>query len=113
MSNPAGSTDATWKHEATHQLFNEVRRVRPNLGQNANFWIVEGLALYMESLQIREGYSFVGGLEADRLQFARYRRLCEDYYIPLAQLTAMGKATLQQHAEIRRIYSQAAGLAHF
>lgn len=110
---PSGESNATWKHEATHQLFSELRRVRPDLGQDANFWIVEGLALYMESLQLRQGYSFVGGLEADRLQFARYRRLCENFYVPLDQLAAVGKLALQNDKDIRRIYSQSAGLTHF
>ena len=45
------SDDRTLYHEATHQLFHESRPVSPKAGQLANFWIIEGIAMYMESLQ--------------------------------------------------------------
>lgn len=40
----------TLLHEATHQLFQQSRPVRNDVGQRGNFWIVEGVATYMESL---------------------------------------------------------------
>ena len=42
--------DRTLYHEATHQLFHESRPVAPEVGWKTNFWIVEGIAMYMESL---------------------------------------------------------------
>ncbi|HTM53176.1 MAG TPA: hypothetical protein VL175_04075, partial [Pirellulales bacterium] len=40
----------TINHEATHQLFQESRPVSPKAGLLANYWIIEGIAMYMESL---------------------------------------------------------------
>ena len=37
-------------HEATHQLFREVRSGAIDPGRKNNFWIVEAVACYMESL---------------------------------------------------------------
>src|SRR5262249_24567500 len=34
-------------HEATHQLFNVIAHAVRDLGQNGNYWIVEGVACYM------------------------------------------------------------------
>lgn len=104
---------ATWYHEATHQLFHENGRVARSVGERQNFWIIEGIALYMESLVRHDGYATVGGVDATRLQFARYRVLEEDYYQPLPEFVSLSHDRLQLHAEIRRLYSQAAGLSHF
>ena len=104
---------ATWRHEATHQLFQETRRVRTDVGMRENFWIIEGLALYLESLQPIGSYYSTGGLEAERLQFARYRALCENAYVPLAKFVGFGRTAIQSDPDIRKLYSQAAGLTHF
>jgi hypothetical protein len=109
----AETTEDNWFHEVTHQLFSETGRVTPPVGTQANFWIVEGVALYMESLQRWERYFTVGGLDAHRLQFARYRVLTERFYAPLRELVGLGRTALQQHPEIRQLYSEAAGLAAF
>ncbi len=105
--------DDTYFHEVTHQLFSETGRVAPGVGVEANAWIIEGVAMYMESLRRRNGYFTAGGSDANRLQFARYRTLNEGSYLPLEQLAALGRRTLQQHQDIRRLYSQSAGLAAF
>jgi hypothetical protein len=114
---------STWLHEATHQLFHEEANVRRDVGMESHFWMVEAVALYMESLDFMSqgvatdsrdaDYCIVGGCEADRLQYARYRRLMENFYVPLEQLSSLGRVELQQHPELRRLYSQSAGLAHF
>jgi len=100
-------------HEVTHQLFSETGRVPPGVGLAANYWIVEGVAMYMESLRKRHGYYTAGGIDADRLQYARYRALNEGSYLPLEQLASLGRRALQQRDDIRTLYSQAAGLAAF
>ena len=46
-------------HEATHQLFAERIPTRKVSGLKNNFWIVEGIACFMETLQKEEA-----GLEA-------------------------------------------------
>jgi hypothetical protein len=104
---------STWRHEATHQLLHESLNAPPDLAADANVWIVEGIAVYMESLQTCRGYRTLGGLEAERLQYARYRALRGGFYMPLPQLTAMGREALQRDPQIRQLYSQAAGLTHF
>lgn len=100
-------------HEVTHQLFHESPNATPNPGEQANFWIVEGVAMYMESLTRHDGYYTTGGFDTDRLQLARARRLSGEFYMPLSELVRLGREPLQQHAELRRIYTQTAGLTHF
>jgi Leucine-rich repeat (LRR) protein len=104
----------TWYHEATHQLFQEaLAGTRDEPGQERNFWALEGAALYMESLAQQAGYWTVGGCEADRLQYARYRVLSGDLALPLARISALSRDEIQKSDDIGRIYTQAAGLAHF
>ncbi len=105
--------DRTLFHEATHQLFHESRPVAPDVGARSNFWIVEGIALYMESLHQEEDCHVLGGFDDLRMVAARYRLLHDDFYIPLSDLTAMGREELQTHPRIATLYSQAAGLTHF
>lgn len=105
--------DDTYFHEVTHQLFSETGRVPPGVSMQANAWIVEGVAMYMESLRPRDGYCTLGGIDANRLQFARYRTLNQGFYLPLEQLAVLGRRGLQQHQDVRLLYSQAAGLAAF
>jgi hypothetical protein len=103
----------TLLHEATHQLFQESRPVSPKAGTTTNYWIIEGIALYMESLQIRDGYYELGGFEDERMQAARYRLLHDGFYVPLAELVEYNAEKLQKDPKIATIYSQSAGLAHF
>ncbi len=102
-----------WVHESAHQFFHETGTVAPQVGEQNNFWVFEGVALYMESLRDRGAYAATGGVDADRLQYARFRRLSEQYYVPLEQLVTYGRQQLQQDPDIRQLYSQAAGLTHF
>jgi hypothetical protein len=103
----------TLYHEATHQLFQEMRSVAPHVGKKDNFWIVEGIACYMESLTEQQGYWTLGGANAGRVPAARHRLLVDKFYVPLAELTAMGRDTLQSDPRIAMLYSQSAGLADF
>lgn len=104
---------SVWYHEAAHQLFQELGPGLPDVGQRDNFWIVEGVALYMESLVRHQGYATLGGFDAPRLQYARYRAFNHHFYVPLAELTVMGRDDVQRDDRIRPLYSQFAGLAHF
>jgi hypothetical protein len=107
------SDDRTIYHEATHQLFHESREVAADVGRRGNFWIVEGIAMFMESLKVENGYYVLGGLDDDRLAAARYRLLHDHFYIPLAQLVGLGMEQLQKDPKIATLYSQSAGLTHF
>jgi hypothetical protein len=105
--------DITLYHEATHQLFHQSRPVAPTVGRRANFWIVEGVAMYMESLEEEDGYYVLGGFDDERAHAARVRLLRDNFYVPLAKLSAMGMTDLQSDPRIATLYSQAAGLTHF
>ena len=111
----AGDADVepTWYHEATHQLFQELGDAVADVGEISNFWIVEGIAVYMESLVAHDGYFTLGGVDAARLQYARARALSGEFYLPLSGLVRLGREDLQRHEAIRRIYTQSAGLTHF
>jgi hypothetical protein len=100
-------------HEVTHQLFSETGRVSPPVGLASNYWIVEAAALYLESLQRWEHCWTLGGQDAHLLQYARYRALSDPFYLPLEKFVTLGRQGLQQHPDIRQLYSQAAGLAAF
>jgi hypothetical protein len=103
----------TLLHEATHQLFHETRQVTKEVGQNDNFWIVEAVACYMESLDPQTGFVTLGGADDGRMPAARHRLLKDNFYFPLAELTALGKLGLQHHSDIAKLYSESAGLAAF
>ncbi|MBT6847104.1 MAG: DUF1570 domain-containing protein [Planctomycetaceae bacterium] len=104
---------STWLHEVTHQLFFELGAQVPDVAAGQNIWAIEGVAMYMESFREHGHFVTVGGFESYRLQFARYRKTVDQFYLPLQQLTALGNSQLSSHVEIRRLYSQCVGLAHF
>ncbi|HEX4131743.1 MAG TPA: hypothetical protein VHZ24_17030 [Pirellulales bacterium] len=105
--------DTTLYHEATHQLFAEVRSRRGPFGDSHNFWVVEGIACYMETLADRGSYCLLGGTEAPRLLAARYRTLKENFFVPLAELTAMDRVRFQGDPRLVKLYSEAAAMSHF
>ncbi|MEN6497533.1 MAG: DUF1570 domain-containing protein [Thermoguttaceae bacterium] len=105
--------DRTLYHEATHQLFHESRPVAPDVARRANFWIIEGIALYMESLHEEDGFHVLGGVDDLRMQAARYRLLHDDFYVPLAEFSSYGIEQFQSDKRVATFYSQAAGLTHF
>jgi tetratricopeptide (TPR) repeat protein len=105
--------DSTLVHEGVHQLFSESRKPPPNIGREQNFWIIEGIACYFESLRVAPDRMTLGGASPLRLENARYRLLEEAFYVPLAELTAMGMNDLQRDPNIAKLYSQSAGLTHF
>ncbi|MFO7904776.1 MAG: leucine-rich repeat domain-containing protein [Planctomycetota bacterium] len=109
--NESGRT--TWVHESAHQFFQEQGMVDSRVGERRNFWVVEGLALYMESLRDHGTYATTGGADAERLQFARFRKLSQHDYVPLAELIQYGQEQMQQASAIRKLYSHSAGLTHF
>jgi Protein of unknown function (DUF1570)/Leucine Rich repeat len=110
---------ATLRHELTHQFFSQSsseEKVPPEQ-LRSDFWIVEGLALYMESIQIESGAGFdvatLGGWDAARLQPARYRRLHDESWIPWDEFRRADSERFRSGEEIKAWYSQAAGLTHF
>jgi len=115
----ADQDPGTIAHEAVHQFFYEsAPKPARRLAVTANVWAVEGVACYFESLVERQasssGRTFtIGTPEAGRLPAARHRRVVDKYYVPLAELSALGMTDLQHRPDIARLYSQSAGLAAF
>ena len=84
--------DRTLYHEATHQLFQEIAAAAPDLGRQGNFWVVEGVAMLMESFHTEDGFYVIGGANDDRLYAARFRLLQDNFYVPLAELTTYARS---------------------
>jgi hypothetical protein len=106
-------TPTTVYHEATHQLFGEMRKTSPLVGERCGFWAVEAAACFMESMQRTDFGWTLGGIDAGRAPAARQRLLEDDFYVPLAELTALGRTAFQARADLPPLYSQISGLADF
>lgn len=100
-------------HEATHQLFYESEAAERPIAANGDFWIIEGIACYMESFR-REGEQLsLGQPDYIRFRAGRHRLLNDRFYVPLEQFASMGMQAFQTDANLAKNYSQAASLAHF
>ena len=108
-----GSDPRTMYHEATHQLFQQSRHASPAVEKNGNFWIVEGIAVYMESLRRENGWNVLGGLDDLRVVAARQHLVEGDFYVPFAELVGYNMQQVQGDPKVRSLYSQAAGMASF
>jgi hypothetical protein len=106
-------TATTVHHEACHQLFGEMRKTSPLVGERCGFWAVEAAACFMESLQRTEYGWMLGGIDAGRVPAARQRLLEDGFYVPLEELTAMGRRGFQADERLPQLYSQISGLADF
>jgi len=102
----------TWRHEVTHQLFQESIRTKESPFDDGFIWLGEGIAMYFESLSDFGPYVTLGGFESERLQYARIRRFREGFYVPLGELSSLGRKEFQMHTNKSRLYSQSAGLTH-
>ncbi|QDT66021.1 DUF1570 domain-containing protein [Calycomorphotria hydatis] len=112
--NEENSTDlSTVFHEATHQLMYEAQNIDRQIATRAHFWIVEGIACYMESFELNDGVVSLGNPNHTRFRAARYRMDVTKYYVPLAQFASMGLEGFQAAPNISMNYTQAAGLSHF
>lgn len=111
--NPTEPAEPTLYHEATHQLLAAHLKPSPVIAREENFWLIEGIACYIESFRVANGEVSLGDPRFVRFEAARFRKLKDDYYLPLAEFTAMGKDAFQKHPQITNNYSQASGLVHF
>lgn len=111
--NPKAAAEPTLYHEATHQLLAANLRPSPVIAKDENFWLIEGIACYIESFRVKDGEVSLGDPRYERFQAARYRKLVDHYYLPMEKFTSMGKDAFQAHPEIENNYSQASGLVHF
>lgn len=105
----------TRRHELVHQLFREASRSalgRRKPGEASDFWIVEGIAGYFESLHVGMTLATVGGWDSSRLQFARYRMLLRGDEMPIDELRADGRLAAQKRQDIARWYAHAIAQTH-
>jgi len=113
---PSVQNEATLFHEATHQLFFESHNQPRPIGDKAHFWIIEGIACYMESFHCKNGVVSVGDPQYIRFAGARANLLSEtSYYVPLREFSGLGTQQFQNapQPELMKNYTQASGLARF
>lgn len=113
FDDPDQEHDDTLFHEATHQLFYEIDRQNRPVAEKHHFWIVEGIACYMESFRRGNGEFRLG--EANHIRFLGARRnlLQDKYYVPLREFSGFSAQEFQYAAERAKYYTQASGLARF
>ena len=110
----SSEAEATMFHEATHQLFQETRPATLAPAEHCNFWVMEGIACYMESLRQESGYYVIGGFEEDnRLRAATVHLIRDGSYVPLKDFTAMSANQFQSDPRLAMLYSQASGIMSF
>ena len=114
---PSTSHDAaaTRRHEIVHQLFREATRSRDEIstpGSDSDFWLIEGIAGYFESLTVQGGMAVLGGWDSPRLQFARFRFLGQRDRLPFSQLRLEGQLAVQKRADLARWYAAAIAQTH-
>jgi len=110
---PAANNEATLFHEATHQLFYESQQKARQIGEKEHFWIIEGIACYMESFRRGTQGISLGDPQYIRFAGARHNLLNEKYYVPLKDFAALGMNEFQRDPQLVKNYTQASGLAYF
>lgn len=110
---PDNNNEATLFHEGTHQLFFENQNLKGHVGELAHFWIIEGIACYMESFQRTDGIFRLGDPNYIRFAGARTNLLQKNYYVPLREFSQIGMHEFQHSPDVAKNYTQASGLARF
>ncbi len=105
---------STRYHEITHQLLQELcGPVVDDPGLDEGFWLVEGIASYMESVRFLSSYATVGGWESPRLQHARARWLPQPGQLPaLTTLWRESRQVIQQRDDLANWYTVTAAYTH-
>lgn len=124
--------DSTIYHEATHQILDlatlrdrsnaarkrrlvlRERQVRPwLLAERSNFWLLEGIACYFESFEVKQDTVTIGDPTHIRFVAAQHRLFEDNFYVPLVTFCGMGRDQFQSHSNFRQLYSQSSGVVHF
>ncbi len=103
----------TWRHEIVHQLMREKSPGKRSMANASHAWLVEGTAMYFESMREFTDRVTLGGFDAQRLQFARLRFTREGFFRPLEELHSLDRTGLQESGEVHALYSQSAGMCQF
>ncbi len=93
-------------HEATHQLFAETKQATSKYGDRFNYWIVEGAAMFMQSLR-QEGTNIVVGEPEYRYAGTEREFMAKDGFLPTRDMTAVSKRTWVDHRDKMLLYRQA------
>ena len=112
----AASNAETMYHEVTHQLLGESSLKQVDVGEEINFWVIEGFACYMESFRGQTAKEpVIGDPEHPRIYWARTKALEDGFYVPMRRFTAYGRREFMQvdSETLHAHYSQATGLCHF
>lgn len=104
---------STWIHELTHQFMHETIPGGSRGEISGSIWAVEGIALYMESLQQFPVFATVGGEDAARLNFCRHNYYRRGFMVGIGKLNSMGQREFVQHSDVRMLYSLAGAYSHF
>lgn len=118
-NNPATSEETameTLVHEVTHQLLSESSQNAVAVGHEHDFWVVEGVACYLESFRLGESDSIqVGQFDHPRFVAARHMIVEREVYEPYVRYSAMGMKQFQAGAqsELQDRYAQATGFTYF
>ena len=105
--------ETTWRHELTHQLFQETRKANVGAFNDGYLWLGEGIAMYLESLVDFEDYITLGGFDAQRLQYSRMRLFRNRFFVEPSVLSGMTLSEFQSSPERGKFYSQSAGMCHY
>jgi hypothetical protein len=105
--------ESTIVHELAHQLFQEIGTVGDEIGRACNFWVVEGIATYLESLRPEGSRQILGGFTTKRMQNARYRLRHAGQWMPADEFADLAFSEFGQQEDLPFVYSQGAGLSHY
>jgi len=103
--------ESTVVHEATHQLFSESRESRQGDGSRGNYWVMEGIACYMESFRDRGDHVELGAWDTPRLKRGR-DWIMAGKLVPIDKLARMETKDFDG-PEVFSLYTQSACLSHF
>jgi len=100
-------------HEGTHQILAERFFYDKTPDFRNNYWVIEGIALLMETLRIEEDRYVIGDIFANRLYSAKVYRFERGHNLSIERLTAMSASDIQSSRDLQQIYSQSAALTHW
>ncbi len=115
-------SESVMYHESTHQLFQETKKIAGDQmlstvsknEESLNTWLREGVATFMDTLQVDEsGYYVIGNKNGCRIQSAKQNFLDGRFFLSFSDLAEINSQEWQSPDEIDSLYDQAAAMFHF